>query len=224
MQESRSAEARDPRFWREERSWPFSHVVMPLAVYVTTQDITLSLLVIYVWETAEQVLSYANPYFGETRNDSLIGDPLLGASAIFAYAAIGSALGVREPFLAATSVGVRLVALLALGVLTVVLAMDERVVERAERRWLARCGVPLYTLASVGIILAFYIGPALQSASVANALAAWLALQLVYGALATPVAPLAVRTYAALYMRMLVVSVAGLFAAAIIAAVRSSQQ
>ena len=95
---SRLYEIEAAPFWREPATFPFAHAVVPLALYFTTRNILLSLLLIYVWETIETLISLLWPYFREKRLDSLLGDPLVGSLGIFAFAFLDEAFGWRDAF------------------------------------------------------------------------------------------------------------------------------
>lgn len=70
----------------DERSvFPFVHTVVNLAFYMCTRNFLLTVVAWYVWETIETFLSMRIASLVETRDDSLIGDPIIGLAAVLPF-------------------------------------------------------------------------------------------------------------------------------------------
>ena len=80
-------------FYEERALWSFAHATCALALYIASRNIVLSLLLMFVWESYEAIASRYVVFFLEDIGDSLIGDPLVGALAIFTAWLIGQATG-----------------------------------------------------------------------------------------------------------------------------------
>lgn len=72
-------------FAREQSVYPFVHATVNLAFYMCTRNILWSIIAFYVWETIEKTLSQHISALAEDCTDSLIGDPIIGIGAIFAF-------------------------------------------------------------------------------------------------------------------------------------------
>ena len=72
-------------FYRENTAWPFVHALINAHLYIATRKWTLSLLLMYIWETIEfAVVSQLTKTFAENVDDTLISDPLVGFTIISA--------------------------------------------------------------------------------------------------------------------------------------------
>lgn len=65
-------------FFRESSVWPFVHCLINGSLYTNTRNWPLSIALMYVWESIELVVSGFLGNFVEAKDDSLLGDPLVG--------------------------------------------------------------------------------------------------------------------------------------------------
>lgn len=70
-------------FWQEQAVWPYVHSLIPMAVYIATRDLRLSILVLYISETLELLGAGTLQVLAECIWDALLGDILIGTMAIF---------------------------------------------------------------------------------------------------------------------------------------------
>ena len=77
-------------FWREESGFPFVHYVLFLSAYVTSRNLLLTVVLVYAWESLEQVLARAGwaHRAGEQWDDSWWGDVLIGVLGAASFALI----------------------------------------------------------------------------------------------------------------------------------------
>ena len=85
----------DPPFYAEQAPWPYVHAVVPIALYIAIRynprrvpaylSLLVTILLVFVWEFFERIASYLVPVLQEPIDDSLIGDPLIGASGVLAF-------------------------------------------------------------------------------------------------------------------------------------------
>jgi hypothetical protein len=76
----------DMPFYMEESGWPFMHYMIAMALAATrVLPIWARYLAMYVWESIECSISEKYGYFKEQRSDSLIGDILVGGTAITTF-------------------------------------------------------------------------------------------------------------------------------------------
>lgn len=106
------------RFLRERTAWPFVHAIIPLALYAVSRNLTLSLLLIYVWESLETIFSLFGSLFSENKTDSLIGDPIVGSLAIFTLYVLDCTFGWRTVFCDSVPLALRLGAFAVLGLIS----------------------------------------------------------------------------------------------------------
>ena len=92
---TKKEEALDAKpFYYEESGWPFMHYMIATALAeMRIVPIWANYLSIYVWESCECAISEKFGYFKEQRSDSLIGDVVVGATAITTVYFIDSLLG-----------------------------------------------------------------------------------------------------------------------------------
>jgi len=70
-------------FWRENTVYPFTHYLVPLALYLSSRSLFFSLFTIYLWESIETLIGqFINATYQEPWYDRMIGDPLQGGLAI----------------------------------------------------------------------------------------------------------------------------------------------
>lgn len=72
-------------WYRENSVWPYVHSATPAAVYIWTRDPVLALLIAYISETAEVILSSDIPTLNEQMWDSLVADPITDGLAILVF-------------------------------------------------------------------------------------------------------------------------------------------
>jgi hypothetical protein len=186
-------------FYREQKRWAFTHAVLPLAVYIATRDPVLSLLLAYVWESVELLVSLRYKYFREKADDSLIGDPLNATLSILAMFLLDTAFGWAVAFRAEVSIIRRLLCLIALAAPASLIEVGD-----STNRRFVHTGVLLYTVFYTAVALAVYV-PIFSSVSagVANSVLTWLLIVNVY---ALAIAPLALSLEFPPYLRIISVS------------------
>jgi hypothetical protein len=161
-------------FYKENKIWPFVHSVMPLALFFTSRNIVLSLLLIYVFETMEKTVSFFTPYFKENAADSLIGDPVNGALAIFAGWLVTQGTNSNERFLHEVGFWRRWGCFLVIGAVGSIIAIitcPEGFESRDRQR--ITIGVALIIVVYVGIVLLFYL-PYLEDTQISFDITLWL--------------------------------------------------
>lgn len=72
-------------FAQEQSVYPFTHAVVNVALYMCLRDLKLAIILFFLWEPAEYFLKQVFSSLEEVCNDSLVGDPLIGFLAIFAF-------------------------------------------------------------------------------------------------------------------------------------------
>jgi len=176
-------------FWREESPYPFAHFVLPLALYGAVRNVLLTMLLVYVWESVEQLLArtgYAR-YAGEQWDDSWFGDIVLGLLAAGTFAVADSTYGWRE---AVQMMGPPLW-LRVVGYLAIVLA-SVMVRWQCGGTWV-RWQLLLFTAVYAAVTLAVFApywnagagaGPLIRASTLA-----WLAVALVAMLISLPVLP-----------------------------------
>lgn len=179
------AQQREPEtpFWKEQTRWPLVHATFSLAIYFLTRDIVLALLLVYVWESIEYVLSRIFPYFKESRGDSVFGDPLVDALSIFAFWILDQATEWDDVLLNNVSSSRRLwcfIVLVPFGLLV-------EVGQSAQR---ARCdphiGSLLFLLAYIGVVLAFFASLFSELPALMESVLVWLIFVVFYGLFVIP--------------------------------------
>jgi hypothetical protein len=94
MSDGPSTDISDNLFYNENGGWPFVHSIVPTAVValvLVPSEVALVmllsyLLLMFLWEVYEKVNSFlGRDKFAENAYDSLIGDPLMGATYITAF-------------------------------------------------------------------------------------------------------------------------------------------
>lgn len=175
-------------FLRERTAWPFVHAVVPLALYAVSRNLALSLLLIYVWESFEALGLFFSDIFSESKTNSLIGDPLVGALAIFSLYAMDCAFGWSEPFCATVPLGLRLG---AFAVLSLANAFAFAYTPRIHNlSWSLVWAAPLIAALYAGTLLIFFNRVLFRPQSDAERSAGtsvlvWLLLALFYASAAT---------------------------------------
>lgn len=162
-------------FYAEQAGWPFVHAVVPLALYFATRDLELTLLLIYVWESVERVLALFIKYFKESVYDSLIGDPLVGATAAFTFWLLDQATGWDDALRANVSP-------LRRAACFIVIAALASFIELGSTR-VVHVGVLIYTLFYTIVALLFYGSAPLL---VLQSVLAWLIIVHIYALAAAP--------------------------------------
>jgi uncharacterized membrane protein YhaH (DUF805 family) len=145
-------------FYKENKIWPYVHAVTPLALFVATRDLTLSILLVYVFETAEIIVSFSRPYFKENSPDSLIGDPLNGALTIFAGWLASQGTRSNEIFLHRVSFWTRWGCFGVIGVLASLVAIITCPLNKETKdRQRNTIGTAIIAIIYVGVALLFYV-------------------------------------------------------------------
>lgn len=142
----------DPIFYEERAPWPFVHATAPLLLYFVTRNLTLSLLLIFLWETLETLLSLMFNFFSEQKPNSLIGDPLVGALTILGFFFLDVAFGWRRPFTMSVSPWLRFAAFLTIGVASSIVIVDG---DGDAGSWLS-VGLLIFGIVYIGLVLAFF--------------------------------------------------------------------
>jgi hypothetical protein len=119
-----NAKSARPDFWKERDPWPYAHAIVPLTLYAMSREYLFSLLLIYVWESAEALIGLFAPYYDENKYNSLISDPLVGALAITTLFLLDCATGWGDAFCETTSVVSRVIVFVLVGVGSTVLLID----------------------------------------------------------------------------------------------------
>ena len=91
-----AAAAGEEPFYLEQKRWPFAHAISNIALYQATRDPVLSLLLAYVWETLEFLLSLRFKFMKETMGDKMVGDIGVGFLSIWAFWVIDKTFGFDE--------------------------------------------------------------------------------------------------------------------------------
>jgi len=209
-------------FVRERTAWPFVHAVMPLALYAVSRNLTLSLLLIYVWESFEALGSLFSGIFTENKTNSLLGDPLVGALAIFTLYAFDCAFGWSEPFCTTVPLGLRLGAFVVLGLASsFAFAYTPRI---NNLSWSLVWVVPLIAALYAGTLLLFFnrvlFRPQNDAESDAGvSVVVWLLLALFY-ALSATLSPPSERLLSSTFLRVLI---AELFVLVLALVIRTAQ-
>jgi hypothetical protein len=200
-------------FYKEQTRWPFVHAVVPLALYFATRNIILSLLLIYVWETAERLLKRVTSYFSENDDDSLIGDPLIGSLSIFSFWVFDQATGWDTVICENTNPWLRAACFLLIAVVSPIVELDK---SKLEARG-PHLGTLAYALYYYVIALLFYTFAFTDPPAVGQSVAAWLAIVFIYALVAA--APLWVDF--SLFMRIFMAEVFVTMVAAIFLVIRN---
>jgi len=193
------------RFLHERSAWPFVHAVLPLALYATLRNAVLALLLIYVWETLETLLSLFLRSFTENKTDSLLGDPLVGALAIATLYTLDSAFGWQSAVLATTSLAARLGAFAVLGAVS---ALGFAFRPRASNlSWSLVWVVPLISALYAATLLVFYNRVLFRARTDAESdagtsVVVWLLLVFAYATAAT-LSPPTTRLLSSTFLRVL---------------------
>ncbi len=90
-------------FWQEQTPWPYIHYVIALALYVALRNAFVTVLLLYVWESFEQLFVRINVlrnFEREHWDDAWIGDPMMGKLAVLAFAVLDSTFDWRRNFVA----------------------------------------------------------------------------------------------------------------------------
>lgn len=168
-------------FYRENTVWPYVHATTNAAVYYASRNILLCLALMLAYELFEWgVLAQISDEWAENTDDSLIGDPLIGATSIFAYWLIDQRTGWNADFRATVPRWVRWVAPLTTGVVSSVIAINND-----ESSW----SVVLIGVLYIAISAAFYTPYAYRVGAppgVRHNLIVWLYLTGVLTGLAAP--------------------------------------
>jgi hypothetical protein len=94
MSDGPSTDISDDLFYNENGGWPFVHSIVPTALIALVLfpsefalfTLAVALLFIFLWEVFEKVTQFfGSQKFAENSYDSLIGDPLMGATYITAF-------------------------------------------------------------------------------------------------------------------------------------------
>jgi len=160
-------------FWREDSVYPFVHAVIPAALYFATRNATLSLLLMYVWETLELTLALlvSSSTFGESAADALIGDPLVGALGIGALALADVAFGWAPLVRATAPLWLRLLASAYIAVLSLgFFFLSAQQVDSFSSPLIAAYGVAIVVIGALMYVTA------LRTAEFVEPLAWWLGL------------------------------------------------
>lgn len=139
-------------FYEERAPWPFVHATVPLLLYFVTRNATLSLLLLFFWETLETVLSFASDFFVEEKPNSLIGDPLVGALTIMGFFFLDIAFRWREPFTMSVSPWLRFATFATVGLASAIVIIDG---DGDSGSWLS-VGLLIFGLVYLGLVLAFF--------------------------------------------------------------------
>lgn len=171
-------------FYKEQTSWPFVHAVVFLALYFATRDIVLTLLLIYVWETFEFLLSNVWPYLRESMWDKMVGDPVIGSLSVLAFWVLDQATGWDDTFVQEVNPWWRFFGFVAVSVPGWLIVLDKRV---EGRDWMPLFGTALYALVYIGLGLAIYSD--YLSGAVGDSVLAWLAIVAFLALFAIPALP-----------------------------------
>jgi len=169
-----------PPFYEEQSMWPFAHATCMLALYIASRNIVLSLLLMFAWETYEVIASKYIVFFVEDIGDALIGDPLVGALAVFTAWMIDQATGWDD--IAREEVGLwrRWICIAIIALLNTAIGYVFRVFEHGNNNLLVtRAAVIFSVLLQVITIFAFY-GTLLDSQLGPN-IVWWLLVVFIYG-------------------------------------------
>jgi hypothetical protein len=113
---SAAAKCAEPPFWAERAGWPFMHYAISMALQAARLlPLEYSFLIIYVHESIECAFSLRWPtHFRESRQDSVLGDILVGSLGITTMFVIDASLDSQESAQMVLPLWVRLATLAAL--------------------------------------------------------------------------------------------------------------
>jgi hypothetical protein len=172
-------------FYLEQSSWPFVHAVVPLALYFATRDIVLTLLLIYVWESLEFLLSRVVVWLRESIWDKVIGDPMIGALSVLVFWILDEATGWDDVFRSQVGGTRRFFGFLLVWLPSSLVLLDRR--RAGVDRWYTPVlGAPLYALVYIGLALAIYSPYLRPFDAVGQSVLAWLTLVAFYAVLTVP--------------------------------------
>ncbi len=191
-------------FFLEEVAWPYVHVLVPAAVYIEFRRIDWALLVIYISESVEAVLRPFFVQFGETLDDSLIGDIVLGSLAIAALWFLDIATGAASAFRRAEPVSVRALGLVLPPLYSAVFLFDLPAGTTFDVRVLIFYALYALTILSLHTRSIFWPRAGTRDQLSGRALLVWLAAALVLTVFALPITD-GTRALVTRWMRMLYV-------------------
>jgi hypothetical protein len=171
----------DQPFYKEQTRWAFVHATVPLAIYFATRNIVLTLLLIYVWETIEYILSRFISYLHESVGDSLVGDPVVGSLTVFSFWLLDQATD-WDDAIVDVSGRRRFFCILVLFCVTPLIEIGQRT---NLRLCAPHVGTLLYALAYAGVVLVFYV-PHLGSTPIGQSVFVWLIIVALLALAAAP--------------------------------------
>lgn len=108
-------------FFREDSIWPYVHCLINGSLYYNVRSWRLSLLLMYIWETLEYaVVSQFSDKFSEAKDDSLVGDPIVGFLIITALFIADVILGGKTAFIRTVPAYIRFLCFVTHGIMATV--------------------------------------------------------------------------------------------------------
>jgi len=185
------------KFWSEDAAWPLAHYLIPASLYFAIRNPWITLLLAYVWESVEFLLSSLRAdkillddeqkapferlnkkddnFFSEPdRSDSLIGDPLQALLSVMTFYFADTFLGWTPP----DGLFSPMLRLGAVAAVTATWIVADYSVRCCNRKF--RYGALIYGIIYIGSTLAFYGGAIahaadnVQTDKVWQSIGAWL--------------------------------------------------